>query len=350
VHAWYPGAAAAASPAPYLRDEAALAELRRVNPGIASRLLVEGAVTHAVLDAPVARLQGGIPVLIFSHGYLDMPANYTALMEEMASHGYAVFSITHPYETTATTIGGGRVALAFAERGINEVTRAVIGEWHDEDSVSAAVTSAPDAATAERTMREFLGRIPKSAEALDRWVEDTRIAVDRIAELAKAGSGDRFAGRLSLGRLGAFGHSMGGITSAAFCAKDARCRAAINLDGSPQYGDLIDHPGTRPFLMVYSPRPGRVGVSDLIYGRSDSAWRAVVAGTLHLNFGDFQYRQGPQRLGDALGPIDAGRSTAIVHRLVREWFDQWLSGKQSPLLAGQKAFDELEIARIARRP
>jgi pimeloyl-ACP methyl ester carboxylesterase len=160
-------------------------------------------------------------------------------------------------------------------------------------------------------------------------------------QLAAAGSGDRFSTRLALGRLGAFGHSMGGITSAAFCAQDKRCRAALNLDGSPQYGDLIDHPGARPFLMVYAARPGRIGVSDLVYGRSDSAWRAVIDGTFHLNFGDFQYREGPQRLGNALGPIAADRATAIVHRLVR-MVDQFL-GKTSTLLAGERS--ELEVRR-----
>src|SRR6185436_12236610 len=102
------------------------------------------------------------------------------------------------------------------------------------------------------------------------------------------------------------------------------------------------------FLMVYSARPGRVGVSDLIYGRSDSAWRAVIDGTRHINFGDFQYREGKQRIADALGPISAERSTAIVHRLVREWFDEHLSGRKSALLAGERIFAELEVSRISR--
>jgi hypothetical protein len=143
---------------------------------------------------------------------------------------------------------------------------------------------------------------------------------------------------------------MGGVTSAAYCARDPRCRAAINLDGSPQYGDLIDRPGQSPVLMVYATRPGRVGVSDLIYGRSDAAWRAVIDGTLHLNFGDWQYRQGTQRLNGSLGPIPADRATAIVHQLVREWFDQWLGGKKSPLLADSNEFAELQVARIAHSP
>ncbi len=346
VHAWYPAASGTGTRAPYLRDAPALDDLRRVNPGLAARLLVEGVTTHATLDAPVATIDGGLPVLVFSHGYLGLPGDYTALMEDLASHGYAVFSVTHPLETVATSIGGGRVALGYGAEGPNDVTGAVMDEWRDEDSVSAAVTGAANAAAAERALRGFLGRIPNSTEALERWVEDTRVAVDRIAEVARAGSGSPFATRLDLARLGAFGHSMGGITSAAFCARDARCKAALNLDGSPQYGDLIDRPGSRPFLMVYAARPDRVGVSDLVYGKSAGAWRAVITGALHLNFGDFQYRQGRQHFARALGPIAADRSTAIVHRLVREWFDEQLSGRASELLSGKSPFADLVVSRL----
>jgi len=348
VHAWYPAAERGGELAPYLREPDAARAFREANPGLADRLLVEGVTTHAVLDAPVARVQGGLPVLVFSHGYLSVPGDYTALMEDLASHGYAVISIVHPYEATATAFGDGRVATMLGEQGLNTLAAGVLAEWDEEDSVSSAVTSAPTRAGAEQILREYLGRIPNSTASIARWVEDTRVVVDRLQALAAAGSGDRFAGRLALARLGALGHSMGGITSAAFCARDPRCRAAINLDGSPQYGDLIDHPDSRPFLMVYAARPGRLGVSDAIYAKGDSAWRADLAGALHLNFGDFQYRTGTARLGNALGTITAERSTTVVHRVVLDWFGHWLLGRRSPLLTGESPFPELRMSRIAR--
>ena len=173
-------------------------------------------------------------------------------------------------------------------------------------------------------------------------------SVDRLKALATAGSGDRFAGRLALTRLGAFGHSMGGITSAAFCARDPRCRAAINLDGSPQYGDLIDNPGKAsvPDGLRRAAGPARRERRDL-RPRAIRPGAPIIAGALHLNFGDFQYREGDARGSpDRLGPIAADRSTAIVHRLVREWFGHWLSGKRSKLLAGEPVFEELTVGRI----
>ncbi len=75
--------------------------------------------------------------------------------------------------------------------------------------------------------------------------------VDDLGRRNTPQSGSPFAQHLDLAHVAAVGHSMGGLASAANCARDARCRAAINIDGSPQYGDLIDHPSRRSLLMVY---------------------------------------------------------------------------------------------------
>ena len=155
-----------------------------------------------------------------------------------------------------------------------------------------------------------------------------------------------FANRLDLNRLGALGHSMGGVTAVAYCARDVRCRSSANLDGSPQYGGLIDNPAPTPLLMVYSARAGRVGVSDLIYRRGGNYVRAVVRGTLHLNFGDWQYWTGSRRQETALGAISPVRSTRVVHHLLLEYFALHLDRRRSPLLEGTATFPELSLTRV----
>lgn len=349
VLAWYPTTdTAGRARAPYLREDAALRAMAALgrNPAAAA-LGAAGASTHAWMDARIAEAGAPFPVVVFSHGYLGMPGDYTALMEELASHGIAVFSIAHTGESTALTLPDGRTELVMGP-GNRLAPRplAVLQEWGSEDSIATVVTAARDTAQAEAALRWYLARIPHSTASLQRWVDDTRAVVDAIARLPMAHAGR--GRRLDLSRLAAVGHSMGGVTSAAYCARDARCRAAINLDGSPQYGDLIDRPSSTPMLMVYSARPGRVGVSDLVYERGSAYTRAVISGTLHLNFGDWQYWQGPARVGAALGTMSAERATTIVHRLVREYLAEQWGGAPSPLLHGAPPYPELEL-RAARR-
>jgi creatinine amidohydrolase/Fe(II)-dependent formamide hydrolase-like protein/dienelactone hydrolase len=351
VTTWYPARdTTGLRRAPYLREEVALQAVAAAgSSAVATPLAQRGVVTHGWLDAPVAALAGRLPVLVFSHGYLAMPSDYTALMEDLASHGYAVFSIAHTGETMGVTLPGGRLESIFGPGNrLASVPLGVISEWNAEDSVATAVTTAADHGAADATLRAYLARIPLSTAAVDRWVADTRAVVDEIVRLASSTSGSRYAGRLDLSRLGAIGHSMGGVASAAYCARDTRCRGAVNLDGSPQYGDLIDRPSRHPMLMVYASRPGRVGVNDPIYGKGTAYWSAVLAGALHLNFGDWQYWEGPTRLNQSLGPITSARCAEVLGNLVREFFAAHLDGRASPLLSGATTVPELSVRRKSR--
>ena len=53
------------------------------------------------------------------------------------------------------------------------------------------------------------------------------------------------------GRLGAVGHSFGGAQALQFCHDDARCRAAIDLDGIP-FGSVVADGLFKPAMFLLS--------------------------------------------------------------------------------------------------
>jgi len=125
---------------------------------------------------------------------------------------------------------------------------------------------------------------------------------------------------------------------------DTRGGAGLNLDGSPQYGRLIDATMSRPFLMVYSERPGRLGASDAIYRRAAARYyRIDIVGTRHLDFGDMNYWGGPLRELGAYGAIAPERATVLTRAIVREYFDQELRGRPSSLLSRTRSEPELRV-------
>ncbi len=141
---------------------------------------------------------------------------------------------------------------------------------------------------------------------------------------------------------------MGGVTAGQFCLEDRRCKAGLNLDGIPQYGNMIDQRFGRPFLMVYSARPGRAGASDAIYRRTAKPYlRVDVQHTLHLDFSDMVFWGGPLRERSLLGKMAANRTNEITRVIVRQFFDQELLGQRSPLLAGKASYPEVRVRRLA---
>src|SRR5438874_1657606 len=63
---------------------------------------------------------------------------YTALLEDLASHGYVVLCIGHPNEVVAMRLADGTFAsLLDSADNMNGEVRDVIAEWADEDSTLA---------------------------------------------------------------------------------------------------------------------------------------------------------------------------------------------------------------------
>lgn len=71
--------------------------------------------THSYRDAALSDAQPTYPVLVFSHGFWGAPGQNTVQMEELASHGYVVFSVGHPYESMELRFPDGRPVRATEE-------------------------------------------------------------------------------------------------------------------------------------------------------------------------------------------------------------------------------------------
>src|SRR5690349_2368632 len=98
VRAWYPAASGShRPPRPYATDaERAMLRswIERRNPtwrAATSVDLLAAMSTHSVPEAPVVGRDH--PVIVFSHGADMYPGQSTALMEDLASHGFVVLSL-----------------------------------------------------------------------------------------------------------------------------------------------------------------------------------------------------------------------------------------------------------------
>jgi predicted dienelactone hydrolase len=339
IIAWYPSAGDTRKPglivAPYLRNglEEVQSFARLAKLGDAWDALA-AMTTHATMEADPARSPSRFPVIVFQHGFTGLPSSHTALMEDLASHGWVVLNLIHPYEATAASLADGTVVTHLDEK--NAIRAPIVGvfnEWGPEADTMTKVTAAETDAEKEKLMRGYLGTLKNTDLVVKRWVLDAKYAIDHLPSRGPAAF---LTSRLDLTRLGFAGHSMGGVAAAQFCVEDRRCKAALNLDGIPQYGTMIDTPMPAPFLMVYSARPGRAGASDIIYKRSASKYyRVDVKDTLHLDFTDMNFWGGPLRERGAYGKIDPARAALITRTIVREFFAQEILKQPSALLSGQ---------------
>jgi len=354
VIAWYPRAASgdvagARDTAPYMRNgmEEVLSFARLAKLGDAYNGLAN-VQTHSVIDAPPASTPARVPVIVFSHGYTGLPSSHTGLMEDLASHGWAILHIVHPYEATGSKLADGAVVTFTDDKNaMRPEIMAVLNEWGPEGGTMEKVAAATDDAEKAKLLRGYLATLKNTDQVVTRWVADVRVALDR---LPKTGPGSQLAARLDLSRLGAAGHSMGGVMAGQFCVEDRRCKAALNLDGIPQYGAMIDTPMPAPFLMVYSGRPGRAGASDYIYSRAASKYyRVDVADTLHIDFSEMNFWGGPLQKRGAFGKIEPARALELTRLIARSFFGQEILKQPSTFFSDSQPLPGVTVREI-RKP
>lgn len=331
IQVWYPAELTGdEQPIRYMRKEAGRAVTESL--GFPSPLLdhFELVRTHAYLDANVSQTQTPFPVITYSTS--GLMSSHMTLFEELASHGYVVVCIGHPYWNPFDYGADGEV-LPFD--GKNEYYKAW---WEEEtDTVKEAkgqITVAKTTEAQEHAQRRHNELKPIAIRDLRMWSEDIGFVLD---ELEKLNSESGFlAGTLDLERVGIMGFSKGGAAAGQFCVTDARCKAGINLTGF-MYGDILDNDLPQPFLFMSEEETWcrDCFVNDLFYKRSESAaYQMKIRGARHGSFGD------PCLWGALVhniaegATIDGERMTQIQNLYTMAFFDQHLKGLAAPLLDG----------------
>lgn len=266
--------------------------------------------------------EGEYPLVVFSHGAFGViDSNYSTCVE-LASNGYVVASIGHPYHAIFVEDVNGKKTFA------------------DKDFIKQIYAdNGADTAEAERKVYEF------SLEWMALRTADMNFVLDTILEKAKLEEGEAPFSLVDVNKIGLFGHSMGGATAVQLGRKRNDIDAVIDLEGT-MAGEYVgfengyelynEMPYPIPLLDVNSKavreqiaelskeRPGWEYVNDYV-GRNAADYREVIfrdAG--HLNFTDLPMIS-PALAGMlGVGEVDAVRCMANVNEVVCIFFDYYL--------------------------
>lgn len=343
VHIWYP-AEVPANPttAPYCINfdivKAALPSYQKK--------FCQTITTYSYADAKFATGLATRPVLIFSHGNEMVAGLYSFLLEEMASHGYIVAAIDHPYEAQVVGYPDGRVAK-YIERDFNPKKFASVEESYQ--------------AFEQYNRQRIEGR------ALD-----ASFVLNQLEKVQTGQIKSELKDHLALTKVGIFGHSNGGA-AAAWALRDKRFKAALNLDGHmlrfPFYLDDKGNGPQGPFMyldkyMPPFPEPTdeelakkykttrqefeenkakgskkRAEIYDAM--RAAGYYHVTLKGAVHNSFADSPMILA---LDDSKKRALTQHHAQIIRAYVLAFFELQLQGKPSDLLSGKAApYSEVSV-------
>jgi len=197
------------------------------------------------------KTDGTYPLLVFSHGAYGIKESNASTYTELASHGYVVVSIDHPYHSFFTRSEDGIVTM------INKDYYYEITNSNKEGIYT----------------KEELYKI------IQKWMklrtDDMNFVIDTILKKANSDSSPIYS-HINTEKIGVFGHSMGGAASVWLDRERDDISAVVNID-APFFSELIYKKELDDFIAS-----SKDFTTPLLNIYSDDVWRQLEISPIYI--------------------------------------------------------------------
>ncbi len=276
-----------------------------------------------------------LPLVIFSHGAFGYYQSNASTFMELASHGYVVVSLDHPYHSFFTKDSNGKTILVNAEFFQDALN---IGNSDIREADIYEITSGW-MALREADMNFVIDTLKTDGQnntLSDVWYYDKE-SKNTILEVLSS---------INYEKIGLMGHSMGGATAVTVGRRED-ISAVIDLDGTmlgEETGvvdDVIqvnEEPYETPLLTMDSAshhadrieaeKIGYVYPNNVILKNSTKGYETYFENSAHMNFTDLPLFSPFLAKNLGTGSVDPGECIDKVNELVVQFYDCFLKGSK----------------------
>ena len=249
------------------------------------------------------------PLIMFNHGLSSYREANSFLCLELASHGYIVISVTHPYDAALTELDDGtkiNMSKTIAKRQYEPfLPGAMI-------VIKLTLSKGTDRELADKfdVIQNKYCRFIQSR--VSEWMKDTSDAVNYAKENL-ADSIDFSNG------IGAAGHSLGGATAYMLCLDNDEFACGVNLDGA-LFGNNRGKVLRKPFAQI-SCKTNLNAETRPYIDHTGPVFSALFKKMQHISFSDMKHMIPIKAI---VGKLDADLAHEYACRIHLEIFDSYL--------------------------
>jgi predicted dienelactone hydrolase len=323
IRVWYPAnPPSGATPAPFGNDEfnRSMVEKGFFDPAYLDEVALRPSASFR--DVPFAKQGAPWPILIYSSSGV-ITAN-VFLCEELASHGYVVLAVGHPYWCEFYFDAEGKLFY------FDKSNKHYVAMWEEEDSkltkdTKERITRATDGEMKLTLYKELNRIMPTEVADLALWQEDIDFLIDKLVELNS--SEGLYRDCLDTERIGIMGYSKGGALAGQICATSDRIRAGVNFDGF-MFGGVVDNDLEKPFMIfgqIVSWCQECPSINLPFFQRSrDDAYLVGIADANHATFTDLPLMRKYVLPEGILSSLDGTTSSSIISSYVLAFFNTYV--------------------------
>ena len=264
--------------------------------------------SECYVDAPFIE-DKKFPLIVFNHGYFSYIEGNSFLLIELASQGYVVLTVGHPYEGTGTDYDDGTYTIAdksLANKMYHPYWRGILAAYKLTKYKGTLQEQAEFFEEFQNKYCKFIGT------RVEEWITDTNFAVEHAKK--------EFAQILDLTNgIGIAGHSQGGAVAYKACLTDPEYTCGINIDGG-LFGDTQGLTMNKPFMQLSCLDNENIVTKGYI-NHTKPAYKVLFRDMKHMGFADIKYALKP---GMTAGKLDADLAHKYTCRSFLEFFDCYL--------------------------
>jgi dienelactone hydrolase len=264
--------------------------------------------------------KGKFPLVVFSHGAFGYRMSNYSTYQELASHGYIVCSIDHPYHAFMTKQEDGKTIIA------------------NMNFINSAMAATNGDISAEETYK-------LQKEWMKLRTGDMAFVLDYIRKTAASNNADVVYKSMDLERIGLFGHSLGGATAAQIGRTDKDIDAVAVIDGT-MLGEITGFENgkdvvttaayPKPIMNFYNEEHYKDALADkeaypnmVASKNAVDSYQVVIKGSGHMNFTDLAIISPflSKMLG-GLGDVDSRYCIEMIDEDLLKFFDKYLKSSK----------------------
>ena len=259
--------------------------------------------TNSIKNASIVKNQK-FPLVIFSHGLGGMKVQNSIQCELLASHGFIVVAVDHPYDANITIFDSNHIA---------------------DFRSGITYLQAKKGKAVKLTEADFWAfRTPQ----LQTRKEDVLFVIDEIINYQ--GSSELIWQSVNVEKIGVFGHSFGGATTVMATVEDKRINACISLDAwfVPIPQNVIDGGIHTPYLYLGRPmwdEPiNNNKLEEFLRNSFSQTEKVYIPQTSHFDYSDTPFISGRSKLFGISGKIDNQTLAIEVNEKILKFFTRTL--------------------------
>lgn len=249
------------------------------------------------------------PLIMFNHGLASYREANSFLCLDLASHGYVVISVGHPYDASLTELDDGTKIELHKDTMKRQYEPFLPG--------AISVLKLTKSKGTDRELADRFDAIQNKyckyvLSRVDEWEKDTLSAVDyakeNLSDIIDFSNG-----------IGATGHSLGGATAYMLCLDHEEFACGLNLDGA-LFGNNKGKILRKPFAQI-SCKTNLKAETRTYIDHTESVYSVLFQKMQHIAFSDLKHMIPIKAI---VGGLDADLAHEYVCKIHLELFDSYL--------------------------